>query len=104
MAKGKSKAAKAPEILCVQILEARPNPMFTEEQRSWVRFLCFNQATPCAACGKRKRTLWTMLCEFKAVDMDGSIMVAKDYPQAFAPLTGVCNDHPIRPNVERAKQ
>jgi hypothetical protein len=87
-------------LLWVSIYEAKPNPMFTEWQRSTIRFLTFNRAVKCAACGKKKRGMWTMLCDFKAVDMESSFGVAKNYPQTFAPLTPVCSDHPIGPDLD----
>jgi hypothetical protein len=87
-----------PEILWVQILEAKPNKMFTKEITDMLRFLRFNHAVPCAACGKKKRTLWTMLSQFKAVDFENSQFVAKEFPQSFAPLTPVCDDHPLHPD------
>jgi hypothetical protein len=44
-------------ILAVEILEAKPNSMFTEEQRATVRFLRFNRRVRCAECGKRLKVM-----------------------------------------------
>jgi hypothetical protein len=90
--------AKKPEILYVDIREAKPNKMFSEEQRQGVRFLVYNRAIPCAACGKKRRVMWTMLCQFKAGDTEHSFVVLKNYAQSFAPLTPVCGDHPLGPD------
>lgn len=95
----KTKKKSANDLLCVQILEAKPNPLFTDEQRSWLRFLRFSRPTPCAACGKKLRIHWTMLCEFKAGDTSGPSFQLGFYPQTFAPLTAVCGDHPLKPAV-----
>jgi hypothetical protein len=35
-----------PTLLCVQVLEAKPNQLFSEEQRESVRFLRYNQSHP----------------------------------------------------------
>ena len=90
--------AKKREILFVQILEAKPNPMFTEEQRAAVRFLRFNQTVPCAECGKRRKVMWTMLCEFHAHSLSGpGLYLPKTTAKKHAPLTPVCGDHPLGP-------
>jgi len=83
-------------ILYVQICEAKPNKLFSEETRQSIRFLRFNRRVTCAACGKKVLIPWTMICQFKASDMTGFTM--RDYPQSFAPLTPVCGDHPIHPD------
>lgn len=83
-------------ILCVEILEAKPNKLFTEEQRQCVRFLRFNRRVQCAECGsKRCRVLWTMLCEFKALTM--GTLIAIESKRIHPPLTPVCGEHPIAP-------
>jgi hypothetical protein len=82
----------------VQILEAKPNKMFSEQERASVRFLRYNQHVPCAACGKKLRIHWTMLCQFKAGDMGKAQFEMQFYPQGFPPLTPVCGDHPLRPD------
>lgn len=93
-----AKTPKKPEkILCADIREAKPNKMFSEAQRRSIRFLLYNRAIPCAACGKKRRNMWTMLCQFKAGDLNGSFTVLKDFPQSFAPLTPVCV-HPLHPD------
>jgi hypothetical protein len=89
--------AKKREILVVQILEAKPNPMFTEEARVAVRFLRFNQAVPCAECGKRRKVMWTMLCEFYAHSLSAPGLPVLGKGKKHAPLTPVCGDHPLGP-------
>ena len=89
--------AKKREILFVQILEAKPNPMFTEEQRAAVRFLRFNQTVPCAECGKKRKVMWTMLCEFYAHTLSTPLPVLPKPAKKHAPLTPVCDDHPLGP-------
>jgi len=92
------KKPKSPRILCVQICEAKPNKLFSEQQRESIRFLRYNQHVPCAACGKKVRIHWTMLCQFKAGDMNRNHFELQLYPQSFAPLTPVCGDHPLAPD------
>jgi len=88
------KPKNASEILFVQVLEARPNKLFTEEQRAAVRFLRFNRAVLCTECGKRRKAMWTMLCEFRAYDMDAGGLIPK---KVHKPLDAVCEDHPVAP-------
>lgn len=78
--------------LVVQILEAKPNKMFTEEQRSWVRFLRYSRSVPCAECGKRRRIHWTMLCSFIAKNMGQFVLTGETVRM---PLTPVCSEHPL---------
>lgn len=95
MQRARTKASSG--ILTVQILEAKPNPMFTEEQRAMVRFLRYNQTVPCAECQKKRRLLWTMLCSFRACNMDRGFALEHSTSQTHAPLTPVCGDHPLIP-------
>lgn len=93
-------------LLQVQILEAKPNKMFTENQRRMVRFLRFNQYLPCAHCGKKVRVHWTMLCAFRSIDMRGamfSINAQRD-GKPFPPLTPVCGDHPLAPDWQKKER
>ena len=85
-------------ILYVEIIEASPNKMFTEEQRFWVRFLRYSRWIKCAACGKKRKVMWTMLHEFIAVTMDG--IAGTGHTGPYPPLTPVCGDHPIGPPTE----
>lgn len=85
------------KILVVEILEAKPNKMFTEEQRAAVRFLRFNHAVSCLECGKRRRVMWTMLCEFYAYDFDAHPFTLVTPEKKHPPLAAVCGDHPLAP-------
>jgi hypothetical protein len=93
----KQGAGQKPGILAVEILEAKPNPMFTEEQRAAIRFLRYNRTVPCAECGKRRKGMWTMLCAFRAYDFYASVVVLQTPEKTHAPLTPVCSDHPLGP-------
>jgi hypothetical protein len=81
------------DYLYVDIVEAKPNPLFTEEQRQSVRFLRYNRSIPCAECGKRRRIMWTLLVSFHAQSLTsfGTPSVMGAHP----PLTPVCGDHPL---------
>jgi hypothetical protein len=82
----------------VDILEAKPNKMFSEEQRALVRFLRYTGETvACAECGRKKRTLWTMLWSFQAVDM--GMLVPKRSGKIHPPLTPVCPTHLLAPET-----
>lgn len=89
----------ASNILWVDICEAKSNPLFTEEQRAAVRFLRYSKPIACAHCGKKKRTMWTMLCAFRSIEMSNRFSIdSKRDGKAFAPLTPVCADHPLAPD------
>ncbi len=62
-----------------------------------VRFLCFNRSVPCRECGKRKRTMWTMLCEFYAYTMEGPGLTRATPEKKHPPLAAVCDDHLLGP-------
>lgn len=99
MAKKKSTPTTAP--LQVRIHEALPNPMFSEQQRQLIRFLRYNQHVPCAECGKKARTHWTMLCQFIPQTMG---QFAMKPGKSHAPLTPVCQDHPLAIDWPEAKK
>ena len=89
-------------ILYVEILEAKPNKLFNEAQRQAVRFLRYNKFIPCAECGKKRKVMWTMLCEFKANIM--GIDALEESEKVHPPLTPVCQDHLLVPNFAKPKQ
>lgn len=93
----KKPKAKAPKILAVEILEAKPNAMFTEEMRQAVRFLRYNQSITCVECGKRGKIMWTMLVQFRAQNMTTFVMVPGE---SRPPLTPVCSAHPLAPDFQ----
>jgi len=84
---------KPEPLLVVEILEAKPNKMFTEEQRSWVRFLRYNRWIKCAECGKKRKVMWTMLCTFVAHNFGPFTMTQSE--KVHMPLTPVCGEHPL---------
>lgn len=87
-------------LLQVQVLEAKPNKMFTEDVRQTVRFLRYNQSVVCAECGKKRKVMWTLLCEFEAHNLGDFAL--KQSGKVHAPLTPVCGDHPLSPPKEKA--
>lgn len=85
------------EPVQVLLFEAKPNPMFTEEQRATVRFLRYSQAVPCAECGKRSKHHWTVVFSFKATSMVAGAFTLQESGKVHMPLTPVCQDHPLAP-------
>jgi hypothetical protein len=84
---------KATDVLCVDIFEAKPNKLFSEEQRQLIRFLRYNKPVACAECGKKTKKMWTMLCTFTAKQWGQFALT--DSGKAHPPLTAVCEDHPL---------
>ena len=82
----------------VQIHEAQPNPIFSEEQRAWIRFLEYDRPVPCAECGKLATVHWTMLCEFRAASPAAFVM--RPGERRHMPLTPVCEDHLLAPAID----
>jgi hypothetical protein len=87
---------KKAEILYVSIYEAKPNKTFKEEQRQAIRFLIYNKPLPCAECGREKKKMWTMLCQFKAPSM--GMITVKESGKSHLPLTPVCDEHLLAPD------
>ncbi len=84
-------------VVQVQISEAKPNPMFTEEQRALVRFIHYSHPVACAECGRRSKHHWTSLISFQAMDMKGSTFTLRSATgKVHLPLTPVCSAHPMR--------
>jgi len=88
------KRKRKDQPLWVEILEAKPNPLFTEDQRRAVRFLRYSRTVPCAECGKKVRIHWTLLVEFQCMDPN-SFVIAQRSSKRHMPLTPVCKDHPL---------
>ena len=80
-----------PTPLVVGLYEARPNKMFTEEQRATVRFLRYNQLVACSECGRRSKTHWTVVYSFYAHSM--GFLVPKRSGKVHRPLDPVCRAH-----------
>ena len=91
--------SKKQELLWVDVCEAKPNKLFTEEQRQTVRFLRYSRTVPCAECGKKRKVMWTMLCQFIATSMGQFAL--HESGKSHAPLTPVCGDHPIGPDIKK---
>ena len=104
MSLNESGAKGRPRVLkyAVDILEARPNPLFTEQQRALVRFLRFYELgkparVACAHCGKKKTILWTQLCSFRVADDIGLVLAKGE--KVYPPLTAVCQAHILAPET-----
>lgn len=85
------------EPVQVLLYNAKPNAMFTDEQTQAIRFLRYNQAVPCAECGKRSKQHWTVLYSFKATSMVAGAFTLQESGKVHMPLTPVCRDHPLYP-------
>jgi hypothetical protein len=55
-------------------------------------------ARPCAECGRKSKTHWTLLISFKAKTM--AAIIAKDSGKVHMPLTPVCRSHLLAPAWE----
>ena len=94
MTKVLQKKAKIVKLLCVDIREAKPNKLFTEEQRQSIRFLVYSRKIPCIRCNRKVKIMWTMLCEFYAVNF-----ATTENGEKLKPLTPVCGEHPLKPAI-----
>jgi len=94
MAKKKVESEQRPP-LCVDIREAAPNKMWSDEERSWIRFLVYSEPVRCAECHKKKKVMWTMLCQFKACTFPEKAFVMVPPAHSHMPLTPVCDEHPL---------
>lgn len=82
-------------LLWVDVLEAQPSPMFTEDQTATVRFLLYNRKVACAECGKKRKNHWTCLYEFEVKPMGPFTLTGSG--KIHPPLTAVCTDHLLMP-------
>jgi hypothetical protein len=103
MTEPKEKPRYCVPVLSVELLQAKPNPLFTEAQTALVRFLrYYDRGKPtkvaCAHCGKRKTILWTQLCSFRIAEPFA--LVLKNSEKLYPPLTPVCRTHILAPEVE----
>lgn len=85
------------EPLQVVLFEAKPDPMVPHAHTAAVRFLRYNQAVPCAECGKRSRYHWTVLYSFTATSLGMGANTLQESGKVHLPLTPVCRDHPLAP-------
>ena len=88
--------------LYVEILEAKPNKMFTEFQHQTTKFLRYSKAIACAECGKKRRLMWTQLFTFRCHNLVPGLFSTVP-GKIHAPLTPVCGDHPLAPVFEEEK-
>lgn len=88
------------EVITIQWYHAKDNPMFPKELTVLLRFGKTKTYEPCAYCGKKKQTRWTLLCPFKLVDFDKQFLIAQTEPQVFQPCQLVCTDHVLRPEID----
>lgn len=80
----------------VLIFEAKPNKLFSEEQRATVRFLHYVLPVECAECGRRSKSHWTSTLSFQAMDAKHSFLVLTSATgKVHPPLTPVCGSHPL---------
>lgn len=78
--------------------------MFPPEMTALIRFARQRkdgQKPQCAYCKKKAKTMWTMTCPFRIVDMAKCTFEAVDQPEVFPPLALVCDDHPMNPAIDR---
>lgn len=85
--------------LTVQIFGAKPNKLFAPDGHLWVRFLRYSASVACAECGRRSKHHWTALWSFKAKTVPKQAFTLTDSGKIHMPLTPVCRDHPIGPEV-----
>ena len=95
MGRAKTEPLITEHPLGVQIFEAKPNKLFSEEQTALVRFLRYSQPVACAECGKRSKHRWTVLYSFKALDLAAIVPTESD--KTHPPLTPVCRSHLLKP-------
>lgn len=86
-----------PEPITVTVFEAKPNTLWPDAMRQVVRFLRFSAAVPCAECGKKRKTHWTMLVPFAAHTMPTHAFVLEESGKVHEPLLPVCRAHPLKP-------
>jgi hypothetical protein len=74
--------------------EAKPNKMFSEEQRAAIRFVRFTKPVPCCECGKRSKTHWFSIRPFRALVWPKTQFAQPiDSGRVHIGFAPVCRDH-----------
>jgi hypothetical protein len=82
-------------VILVGVHEAKPNKLFSESQRALIRFLRYSRPVPCAECGRKSKSHWSMLCSFEATSMSPFVPIPGK--MVHLPLAPVCTAHPLAP-------
>jgi hypothetical protein len=88
---------ETPETITVEIWEAKPNALFTEEMRSLIRFLRFSASVPCAECGRKRKTHWTMITPFHAHTFPKHSFALVESGKVHEGAQPVCRAHLLAP-------
>ncbi len=97
---------KNPDYNEVYLMEPQPNRMFPDWMHKRLRGLRYAVAVPCACCGKKSKTHWTLLMSFKACIPGRHQFKLDPEPTVHLPMTPVCRGHilvPMMPTVEAEK-
>jgi hypothetical protein len=86
----------------VELIDAKPNNLWSEAARASVRFMRFYEVgepvrVACAHCGKKKTVLWTQLCSFRIAEPLTFRLKKSD--TVYPPLTPVCQTHIMAPEL-----
>ena len=79
----------------IDFLPAKPNPLFTEQQRRATSFIRYSKPVPCAECGRRRKLMWTQRWSFRVMEM--SFVVLQPSAKVHLPGTPVCTSHILAP-------
>lgn len=90
--------------ITVQVFDAKPNKMFPDWLTERTKFLRFSEAVPCALCGKKRKTHWTLACRFRACKVEDQMFVVKMDKRVFQPGNQVCRDHLLEPVFDKPKR
>jgi hypothetical protein len=88
----------------VELIRAKPNKMFSEEQRQTVMFLRYSAPVPCGECGKRSKYHWTMLLSFVAHSMQPGMFILGESGKVHLPFAPVCRGHLLKPAALPGKE
>lgn len=86
-----------PDFNEVQLYDAKPNPMFPEWLTCRLQFLRYAVAVKCAHCGRKSKFHWTLMMSFR-IAME-SAFTLKAGEILHPPLTPVCRDHIMKPEL-----
>ena len=71
--------------------------MFPEWMTQRLRFMKYMIAVPCAHCGKRSKSHWTMTMNFRVAEERGFEIVPGN--TVYQSLTSVCSKHMLHPEL-----
>lgn len=81
-----------------QYIKAKENPMFDQITHDCMRFVRYEEAVPCALCGRQSKHHWTCIVRFKTADIEKGFFTLQMSLRWFPAGKPVCRAHIMQPD------